>query len=300
MSIAADPTASARRTTASRTRAIGRTIQQVRGNLPLSIGGAMLLLLILAAIFADQIAPASPTQQNIMARLRPTFWMPAGSLEHPLGTDALGRDLLSRIIYGTRVSLLVGFSAVVVAAAIGVAVGLVSGYVGGWLDLVAMRIVDVLLSLPFAVFAIVFLVFFGSSLTNTILALGLVAWLHYARLIRSAALRIKSQPMIEAVRCLGATDARIVGRHILPNVSHIFLVTAALDVGSMILAESFLSFIGLGVQPPTPTWGIMLQEGRDYLYEAWWLGTFPGIAIFITVVAINLFGDGLKKARVFG
>ena len=272
-------------------------MSKTKNNPDLVAGVAILLSLILMAIFAPRVAPRSPYEQDIVGRLAPPFWMKEGSADHILGTDGLGRDVFSRIIFGARISLIVAISAVALAGTIGLVVGLLTGYFGGWLDTLMMRWVDIQLSIPFVIFAIVFLVFFGSNLFNLIAALGLWGWMSYARLIRSTTMRIKEQLFIEAARAIGASTRRILFRHILPNVLGIFVVVAALQIGTMILVESFLSFIGLGVQPPTPSWGIMLYEGRPYLFQVPWLGIFPGVAIFITVLGVNLFGDGLKKQR---
>jgi peptide/nickel transport system permease protein len=255
---------------------------------------AVLLAVFLCAVFAPALAPRDPDEQDLTARLLPPAWLAGGVAEYPLGTDALGRDLLSRIIFGARVSMLVGFAAVAVQAGVGCLLGLVSGYVGGRTDAVFMRIADVQLAIPFLVLAIAVMAVLGAGLRNVILVLGISGWVIYGRVIRSEVLTIRVNEYIEAARALGSGSARIMFRHILPNVVSSLLVISTLEVARMIIAEASLSYLGLGVLPPTPTWGGMVSDGRDWIMTSWWVSTLPGAAIFITVLSVNVVGDFLR------
>lgn len=257
-------------------------------------GWVVIILVIIMAIAAPLVAPHDPLQQDISARLKPPFWASGGSLERPLGTDQLGRDILSRIIYGARVSLFVGVTAVSIAGVIGIVVGTVAGYYGGLVDEVIMRIVEVRLSIPLILLLIAVLAIFGPGLRNVILLLALTEWVVYARVVRAEVLSVREREFIEAARSIGVPDARIIALHLLPNVLSSAIVLASVEVGNLIILESTLSFLGIGVLPPTPTWGNMLGEGRDYLLTAWWLATFPGLVLAITVLSINLIGDWLR------
>ncbi|MBB6099801.1 peptide/nickel transport system permease protein [Deinobacterium chartae] len=257
----------------------------------LAVGGALVLLVFgLAALFAPWLAPADPAQLFFSDILS------GPSAAHPLGTDELGRDLLSRIIYGAQVSLSAGLVSVSIALVIGTLLGLVAGFVGGLLDEVIMRIVDAMLALPFLVLAIALAAVLGPSLQNTMLAIGIVSVPAFARIARGEVVAQREREYVQAAQALGASDARTIFRHLLPNISGALIVQTSLSVAHAVLAESSLSFLGLGVQPPTPSWGSMLNVSRGYLDTAPWMALFPGLAIFLTVLAFNLLGDGLRAA----
>ncbi len=263
----------------------------------LAVVGAFLVLAFLAvAVFAPALAPHDPGRGNLRARLLPPAWMPGGDPRYFLGTDELGRDLLSRILYGSRVSLYVGLMVVVVATSIGTAAGLLSGYFGGHLDALIQRLVDVLLAFPYLVLAVALMAVMGPGLTNLMLALLYKEWVYPARVVRAEVLAARSQEYVEAARAVGAGHGHILFREILPNVLSSVLVVSTLRVAWIMLMEASLSFLGLGVQPPTPAWGSMVSAGRDYLFQAWWISTFPGLAILLTVLGVNLLGEGLRDA----
>ena len=252
---------------------------------------------VLVAFLAPWLAPHDYTAQKLSAALRPPFWMAGGNLDYPLGTDHLGRDMLSRLMFGARTSLLVGLGAVGISGAIGIALGLVAGFVGGVVDEVVMRIADIQLAFPPILLAVAILAVTGGNLLNVILVLGVITWVQYARVVRGSVLSIREREFVIAARVVGATDLRIVLRHILPNVLPPVLVIATVNVSAMILAEAALSFLGIGVKPPTPAWGSMLNEGREVFRTAWWNAVFPGLAITLTVLGINLMGDHLVARR---
>jgi peptide/nickel transport system permease protein len=258
------------------------------------IAAGALLAVFACAVFAPKLAPRDPNEQDLTARLLPPAWLAGGAPDYVLGTDALGRDMLSRIIYGARVSMLVGFAAVAVQAVVGSLLGLVSGYAGGRVDAVFMRIADVQLAIPFLVLAIAVMAVLGAGLRNVILVLGVSGWVIYGRVIRSEVLTVRVNEYIEATRALGSSSARIMFRHILPNVGSSLLVISTLEVARMIIAEASLSYLGLGVLPPTPTWGGMVSDGRNWIMTSWWLSTLPGAAIFLTVLSVNVLGDFLR------
>jgi peptide/nickel transport system permease protein len=259
------------------------------------VAAAVVMLLIVAsAVFAPFIAPHDPLAVNIRHRLGPPAWMAGGVAEHLLGTDQVGRDLLSRMIYGGRVSLVVGVIAVIMSATIGVLLGLAAGYFGGNTDWTIMTLVNVMLTFPFVLLALAVIAVLGPSLTNMILVLGAAGWPIYARVIRAETLAIREREFVLAGRALGMSHARIVFRQIVPNLVSVIVVIATLQVAQVIILESFLSFLGLGVQPPTPAWGNMLGEGRVYMLNSWWIATFPGLAIFVTTLVINLMGNALR------
>lgn len=260
------------------------------------VGGILLCLIVVTSVSFPLFYRIDPLEQDLLARFTPPFWMEGGSTHHLLGTDNLGRDVLSRILYGSRVSLLVGFSAVVVAELLGILLGLVSGYYGGKLDSLIMRIADIFMAYPFMLLTISVIAVLGSSIFNLILILGISDWVTYARTIRGSVLSLKAKEFVEASRAVGTRHPTIIYRHILPNVISPLLVLGTLRVANIIIWESGLSFLGMGVPPPMPTWGRMLAEGRVYITDAWWLATFPGIAIMITILSINLLGDGLRDA----
>lgn len=254
----------------------------------LVIGMMMLLLLLAVALLAPVIAPYDPTRQNLEKDLF------APSKEHPLGTDKLGRDLLSRIFYGARVSVLVGISTVGISLLIGFSLGSLSGYYGGWIDLLLMRLIDLLMAFPGMLLAIAFTAVLGPGLDHTILALCLIGWTGYARLVRGEILALREREFVHAARALGGGPVRIILFHILPNLLPPLLIQATFGMAAAIIAEGSLSFLGLGVQPPTPSWGSMLNEGRQFLLVAPHLTTFPGLALMATVLGLNLVGDGLR------
>lgn len=257
------------------------------------LGIILLLVVVIAAVFAGPISPYEPDKQNIPLRLTAPFWI-SGNMDYLLGTDALGRDVLTRILYGSRVSLLVGLAAVAMSGSIGIVLGLVAGYFRGRCDSIVMRLADVQLALPTMVFALALMAALGPSLANVIIVLGITGWVVYARVVRGEVLTVREMDYVESARAVGARHRRILVHHILPNVSASIIVISSIRVASMILLEATLSFLGLGVQPPTPTWGSMVAEGRDLIHRAWWISTFPGIAIVIAVLGINLVGDWLR------
>jgi peptide/nickel transport system permease protein len=257
-------------------------------------GLVVVAAVVVAAVFASVISPFDPLAQDIGQRLKEPGWQDAQGRIHPLGTDHLGRDILSRIIHGSRIALSVGLAAVMISGVLGMAVGLVSGYFGGRVDDFFMRLADIQLAFPFILLAIAVIGVLGPSLRNIIIVIGVSSWVVYARVVRGEVLSIREREFVQAAVALGSRDWRILARHVLPNAFTPWLVVATLDMARVIVIESALSFLGLGVQPPTPTWGGMLADGRVYLSTAWWLATFPGLAILVTVLGINLLGDGLR------
>ncbi len=256
----------------------------------------MLAVILLISLSFPFFYPVDPLAQELLARFTPPAWQEGGSLAYPLGTDNLGRDTLSRLLYGSRISLLVGFSAVLVASCAGIILGLISGYYGGWLDSLIMRLADIFMAYPFMLLTISIIAVLGSSIFNLILVLGLSDWVTYARTIRGSVLSLKEKEFVEASRALGASHPVIIARHILPNVISPILILGTLRVANIIIWESGLSYLGMGVPPPMPTWGRMLSEGRIYIADAWWLVSIPGLAIMLTILSINLLGDGLRDA----
>src|SRR5437764_10020997 len=259
-------------------------------NFAFTSGALLTLTLILLAIAAPLLAPFDPDVQDTARRLE------APSREHPLGLDDLGRDVLSRILFGARVSLRVGFSVVFIAAAIGIALGAIAGYFGGAADIAIMRICDILLSFPGILLAIALVAVLGPSLNNVILALATIGWVGYARLVRGQVLKVREMEYVTAARALGARSPRVIVLHVLPNVINPVIVMATLGLAGAILSEAALSFLGLGVQPPTPSWGAMLTSGRRYLGLANHLAIWPGVAIMLAVMGLNFLGDGLIDA----
>ncbi len=262
---------------------------------PLAMLGLIIILVfVFGAIFAPQITTKDPTAGNLRLRLDPPAWQEGGSWEYPLGTDAQGRDLLTRIIYGARISLLVGLLSVGISLVVGILLGALAGYYRGWLDSVLSRFADLLLAFPFLIFAIGVMAFLGPGFNNLILALTFKGWVEFYRLVRGEMMSEKTQEYVEAARVTGQSHMAIILREILPNIIHSVLVLGTLRMGYMIITEASLSFLGLGIQPPTPAWGTMVAAGRDYMLLAWWVTTLPGIAILVLVLAINLFGEGLR------
>jgi ABC-type dipeptide/oligopeptide/nickel transport system permease subunit len=254
----------------------------------------ILAVIVASAVLAPWVSPHDPLAVNIRHRLAPPAWMEGGTPAHLLGTDQVGRDLLSRMIYGGRVSLVVGVSAVLLSATIGVLLGLGAGYFGGRADWTIMTGVNVMLTFPFVLLALAVIAVLGPSLVNMILVLGAAGWPIYARVIRAETMAIREREFVVAGRALGMSHARLIFRQILPNLMSPIVVIATLQVAQVIILESFLSFLGLGIQPPTPAWGNMLGEGRVYMLNSWWIATFPGSAIFLTTLVINLMGNALR------
>ena len=255
---------------------------------------AILLAIVLSAIFAPLLAPHDPLVVDIRHRLAPPAWMAGGTPDHLLGTDQIGRDLLSRVIYGGRVSLVVGVAAVILSATIGILAGLAAGYFGGSIDWLIMTLVNIILVFPFVLLALAVIAVLGPSLPNMIAVLGVAGWPIYARVIRAETLALREREFVTAGRALGMSHPRLIFRQILPNLISASVVIATLQVAQVIVLESFLSFLGLGVQPPTPAWGNMLGEGRVYMLNSWWIAAFPGAAIFVTTLVINLIGNALR------
>jgi peptide/nickel transport system permease protein len=255
-----------------------------------AVGGTLVAVVFVVSFFAPLLSPYDPSAIDIKNILI------GPSLSHPLGTDDLGRDVLSRMIWGSRVSLKVGFSAVGIATLIGILLGAVAGYYGGVLDSMIMRAVDIMLTLPTIFLILAVIAILEPSIWNIMVVIGLTSWMEPARLIRAEFLSLKEREFVVAARAIGASDARIIFRHVLPNGLSPILVSATLGIGGAILIESALSFLGLGVQPPTPSWGSLLASGKDNIEIAWWLSAFPGLAILLTVLGYNLLGEGIRDA----
>ncbi|MDT8856203.1 ABC transporter permease subunit [Paracoccaceae bacterium Fryx2] len=253
-------------------------------------------LLVLVALAAPLIAPHNPTLQARDALLLPPFWAEGGRVEYLLGTDAIGRDMLSRLIYGARFSLFIGLVVVTIALTGGIVIGLVAGFFGGWVDTVIMRVMDVILAFPSLLLALVLVAILGPGLTNAMIAIALVLQPHFARLTRASVMGELGREYVMAARVAGAGRLRLMFRTILPNCLAPLIVQGTLSFSSAILDAAALGFLGMGAQPPTPEWGTMLAEAREFILRAWWVVTFPGLAILITVLAINLVGDGLRDA----
>ncbi len=257
------------------------------------VGLGMTVLVTVMAVLAPRIAPHDPVAQDIVRRLQAPVWQ-TGDRTSILGTDGLGQDTLSRIIYGARVSLLIGASTVAIAAVLGVTLGIIAGYYRGKIATLIMRVADIQLGMPPIVLYLAVIAIFGPGLINLIIVLGVTGWVEYARLVRASVLSVKERQFVEAEVALGASDARILAQHIWPNVSSIVIIMSSLQFGRKILEAAGLSFLGLGVQPPTPDWGVMVAEGLESLERAWWVSTFPGVAILLTALGANVFGDWLR------
>jgi len=255
----------------------------------------VLAVVVLAALAAPWVAPHDPVDSDLKRRLLPPAWMSGGDWSYLLGTDQLGRDILSRIIWGGRISLLVGFCSVLLAGLVGILLGVAAGYYRGWVDDIIGRLIDIQLAVPYLLLAIALVMTLGSSLRNLIGVLVLYGWTIYARVVRSDTLSVREREYVAAARLLGFRNARVMLRHVLPNVISPLIVVATLELANMITFEAGLSFLGLGVQPPTPSWGGMLSDGRDYVVAGiWWPATFPGLALSITILSINMIGDWLR------
>jgi ABC-type dipeptide/oligopeptide/nickel transport system permease subunit len=272
-------------------RATWRRLLRLRWGVAATV---VLLLIVAGAAIAPLIAPYDPLAVDIRHRLSPPAWMDRGTAAHLLGTDQVGRDLLARMIYGGRVSLVVGVAAVLISATIGVLLGLSAGYFGGNTDWTIMTLINVMLTFPFVLLALAVIAVLGPNLLNMIIVLGVAGWPIYARVVRAETLAIREREFVLAARALGTSHPRLVFRQIVPNLVSTIVVIATLQVAQVIILESFLSFLGLGVQPPTPAWGNMLGEGRVYMLNSWWIATFPGLAIFLTTLVINLMGNALR------
>ena len=258
------------------------------------LGAIIVLSFILIAILAPFVAPHDPLKANIVNRLRPPFWIEGGSSTYILGADEIGRDILSRIIYGARVSILVGLVTVVISGFLGTLLGSFAGYFRGRFDAILSRFADLLLSFPYLIFAIFLMSIVGPGFFNLIVILCFKSWVNFFRLSRGEMISEKTKEYVEAAQALGESDIKIIFKEILPNIIHSLLVLATLRVGFFIILEASLSFLGLGIQPPTPAWGSMINSGRAYMLSAWWVSTIPGIALLILVLSINLLGEGLR------
>lgn len=259
-----------------------------------TVGLTIIIVISILAIFASQIAPHDPGFQDYTQMNAPPMWMDGGTNEHILGTDNLGRDMLSRVIFGSQISLLVGISSVIVSGIIGVFFGLIAGYYGGFWDNVLMRLVDAFLAIPSILFMLVILGVVGSGIPTLILVIGVTNWVIYSRLVRGEVLLLKEREFVKAARVIGTPNSKIIIKHILPNVMSSVIVISTLSVATTIVLEASLSYLGLGIQPPTISWGEMLTSGRDYLATSWWIATFPGIAITLTVLGVIFLGDWLR------
>jgi peptide/nickel transport system permease protein len=267
--------------------------QPRRHRLPV-VSIAIVAVFVLVALLAPLLAPADPYDQSLRLRFRPPVWEERGSWAYPLGTDRLGRDLLSRIIYGARVSLAAGVVTVLISSAFGAAVGLIAGYYGGRTDATLMRVTDATLSFPVILLALILAVTVGPSFTNVVIAIAVILWARYARVMRGQVLTLMTLDFIAQARIAGAGAWRIITRHLLPNTLNTLVVLITLQVGYVIIVEASLSFLGAGIPPPTPAWGSMIAEGRDFVTSAWWVSFFPGLAILLVVLAFNLLGDWLR------
>lgn len=258
------------------------------------VPAAIIIIMSFAAIFAPIVSPHPPLQNSLRERNVPPVWQEGGTWNYALGTDTIGRDLLSRLIHGARLSLMVVVVALVSGTVVGTAVGLVAGYFGGVLDEVVMRVVDIWFGLPFIMVALVIAVVLGPSITTMMTLLALFTWPGFVRNVRAEVLTLKTRDYVALASVAGAPTHRILIKHILPGVVNTVLVIASLRSGQLILAEAFLSFLGAGIPPPTPTWGSMIADGRNYLRDAWWISFFPGVAIALTVMSLNFFGDWMR------
>jgi ABC-type dipeptide/oligopeptide/nickel transport system permease subunit len=258
------------------------------------VGAVVLLIVLGGAVFAEHIAPYEPNRQRLIARFKPPFWASGGSFAYPLGTDNVGRDIWSRIIHGSRISLTVGICAVAVSTLIGVTLGLTSGFAGGLVDSTIMTLVDIMLAFPQVILAFAIVAVLGPGIANIILVLGITGWERYARVVRAEVLALREREFVQAAQAIGVSNVKIIFGHIMPNTFSSVIVMATLQTAQTILAEAALSFLGLGTGLTYPSWGQMIALGRDYISIAWWLSTFPGLAILLTVLAINLVGDRIR------
>ena len=288
-------TAEARRSTSRSVFDQGKKIARGLRRAPV-IPLAIIGLIVFTATFAPLLTPYSTTKPSLAERLTPPVWDSEGSWDHPLGTDALGRDMATRLMFGGRVSMLVAILTLILGGGIGTAIGLFAGFYGGRLDSVLMRIADSTLAFPIILFAILLVVTLGASMANVVIAIALVLWARYARVIRGEVLALRERDFIARARVAGCSDLRILLVHLFPNTANTLLVLLTLQVGWVIIVEASLSFLGAGIPPPTPAWGAMVADGREYVDTAWWVSAFPGVAIMLTVIAFNLVGDWLRDA----
>lgn len=270
-----------------------KVFRSLRENKRGFIGCFIILSVVVVAITAPFISPFDPLKQNLELRLKPPGWQEVSGT-HWLGTDHLGRDIASRIIYGSRISLIISLSAVFIATILGITIGLITGYFRGRIDNIFMRLADIQLAFPFILLIIAVVAVLGPNMRNIILVLGITGWVVYARIVRSEALSLREREFITAAKALGCSNFRIIFSHFLPNVAPSCIVIATLEIARMILVESGLSFLGLGIQPPTPCWGGALADGRIYLFTSWWLAAFPGMALMLTILGVNLTGDWIR------
>ena len=285
------PTSGAR---VGRLRVFGELARELWRDKSGFIGFVVILLIVAMAILAPLLAPYDPAAQDVISRLKPPAWLANGSWAHPLGTDHLGRDVLSRVIWGSRVTLIIGFSVVLLAGTLGVAIGLWAGYAGGRTDSILMRLVDVQVSFPGILLILLIVSVIGPSTMTMIVVLSVTNWMVYARQVRSIVMSVRQTPYVEAAEVIGCKPRRIIFRHILPNLVSPILTVAILEFTNIVLAEAAISFLGLGVQPPATSWGLDVAGGRDYIFIAWWLITFPGLSIVATVLSINLFANWVR------
>lgn len=258
------------------------------------VATAIILAFVLVALLAGVLSPGDPYEQTLRARLQPPAWEEEGSWKHPLGTDRLGRDVLSRILYGARVSLTAGILAVGVAGVVGAAIGLTAGYRGGAVGAVLMRLTDATLAFPIILLALVLAVTVGPSFVNVVIAIAVILWARYARVIYGEVVALMERDFITQARAIGCSPARIILVHLFPNTANTLIVLLSLQVGYVIVVEAALSFLGAGIPPPMPAWGSMIAEGREFVTSAWWISLFPGVAILLVVLAFNMFGDWLR------
>jgi ABC-type dipeptide/oligopeptide/nickel transport system permease subunit len=256
----------------------------------------VVMLFVVMAVFAPVLAPHDPAVADLLRRLQPPFWLEEGEFAYPLGCDALGRDILSRIIYGARISIFIGVVVVLLSTLIGVMAGLAAGYLRGWVDALISGLVDILLGFPYLIFAIGLMAMMGPGVGNIVLALAYKEWVIPCRLVRGETLAAREMEYVEAARAIGASRRAIMLREVLPNILSPVIVVATMRIAQVIILEASLSFLGLGVQPPMPSWGAMVADGRSFMLDAWWVSTFPGLAILLLVLAINLVGQGLREA----
>ena len=272
--------------------------RRARTHIGFLAGAGFVLLMILLAVFAPWVSPSDPFTQDLDARLMNPIWGSGGSWHHPLGTDSLGRDYLTRILFGARISLVIGFGAAIISGVVGSTIGIVGGYFGGRVDAFVMYLINVKLALPGILIALSLVSVFGSSLIALIAILGFLFWDRFAVVTRSVTQQIRGQEFVTAAEAVGASRARIVFREILPNVMSHIIVIASLEMAIAILVEAVLSFLGLGIQPPTPSWGLLISEGRNFMFFKPYLIALPGLALFFLVIAINLMGDGIRDITV--